>query len=276
MPEPISQTEYWNGDVGARWVGMQTELDRVFAPLTAALLDGAALRPGERVLDIGCGCGETALLAAERLGPEGAVTGVDVSRPMLERARERPTKGAPITWVEADAQVHAFAPGHDLALSRFGVMFFDESRAAFANIRRGLRPGGRLAILCWRALPENDWVSVPRDAVLTVVPPPAPPVPGSPGPFRFADRDGLAALLAQTGFSKIAVTPVDRLLEIGRDAEAATRFAVTVGPIAGLLRELDDADLRDRAVAAVRAAMPSRNPVRLGSACWLATAINPG
>ncbi|KMO14703.1 class I SAM-dependent methyltransferase [Methylobacterium platani] len=276
MPDPISQTEYWNGDVGERWAGMQAELDRVFAPLTAALLDGAGLRPGERMLDIGCGCGETALLAAERLGPDGAVTAVDVSRPMLARARARPAAGAPIRWIEADAQTRAFAPEHDLALSRFGVMFFEESRAAFANIRRALRPGGRLVLLCWRALPENEWVNRPRDAVLGVVPAPAPPPPGGPGPFRFADGDALVELLTQAGFAQAAVVPVDRPVEIGADAEAATRFAVTVGPIAGLLRDLDDPALRERAVAAVRDAMPPAGPVRLGTACWLATAVNPG
>ncbi|MGX7707915.1 class I SAM-dependent methyltransferase [Methylobacterium sp. Gmos1] len=276
MPEPITQTEYWNGDVGTRWADMQAELDRVFAPLTSALLDGAALRPGERVLDIGCGCGETALLAAARTGSGGAVTAVDVSRPMLARARARPAAGAPVAWTEADAQTHPFAPEHDVALSRFGVMFFEDSRAAFANIRRALRPGGRLAILCWRALAENPWVGVPRAAVLSVVPEPTPSPPGGPGPFRFADGGALVALLEGAGFAKAAVVPVDRPLEIGADGEEAARFSATVGPIAGLLREIEDPRLRERALAALRAAMPARGPVRLDGACWLATAVNPG
>ncbi len=252
MPEPITQAEYWNGDVGTRWADMQAELDRVFSPLTASLLDGAGLAPGERVLDIGCGCGETALLAAARTGPGGAVTAVDVSRPMLARARSRPATGAAITWIEADAQTHPFAPEHDVALSRFGVMFFEESRAAFANIRRALRPGGRLAILCWRALSENPWVSVPRGAVLSVVPEPAPSPPGSPGPFRFADGDALVALLGEAGFASAAVAPIDHPVAIGADAEEAARFSATVGPIAGLLREIEDPALRERAVAALR------------------------
>jgi SAM-dependent methyltransferase len=276
MPEPITQTEYWNGDVGARWAAMQAELDRVFTPLTAALLDGAGLRPGERVLDIGCGCGETALLAAAHTGPCGAVTAVDVSRPMLERARARPAGGSPIAWIEADAQTHPFAPEHDVALSRFGVMFFEESRTAFANVRRALRPGGRLVVLCWRALAENAWVHVPRDAVLTVLPEPAPSPPGGPGPFRFADGEALVDLLGQAGFTGAAVAPIDHPVAIGADAEAAARFAATVGPIAGLLREIEDPALRERALAAMRQAMPAERPVRLGAACWLATAVNPG
>lgn len=276
MPEPITQTEYWNGDVGTRWADMQAELDRVFSPLTNALLDGAGLGAGERVLDIGCGCGETALLAASRTGPDGAVTAVDVSRPMLARARTRPAVGAPIAWIEADAQTHPFAPEHDVALSRFGVMFFEDSRAAFSNIRRALRPGGRLVILCWRPLAENAWVNVPRKAVLTVLPEPAPSPPGAPGPFRFADGDALVDLLQQAGFADAAVAPVDRPIEIGADAEEAARFSATVGPIAGLLREIEDPSLRERALAALRQAMPAEHPVRLGAACWLATAVNPG
>ncbi len=276
MPEPITQTAYWNGDVGTRWADMQAELDRVFSPLTAALIDGADLRPGERVLDIGCGCGETALLAASRTGPDGAVAAVDVSRPMLARARTRPAAGAAVTWIEADAQTHPFAPEHDIALSRFGVMFFEESRAAFANIRRALRPGGRVAVLCWRSLAENAWVTVPRDAVLTVLPEPAPSPPSGPGPFRFADGEALVDLLRQAGFASAAVARVDRLLEIGADQEEATRFSATVGPIAGLLREVEDPALRERALAALRQAMPAERPVRLGGACWLATAVNPG
>ncbi|TNC09333.1 class I SAM-dependent methyltransferase [Methylobacterium terricola] len=274
MPEPISQVEYWNGDVGERWATMQAELDRVFAPLTDALLAGAALRPGERVLDIGCGCGETALLAAGRIGPSGAVAALDVSRPMLARAQARPASGAPIAWIEADAQIHAFAAEHDVVLSRFGVMFFEDSLAAFANLRRALRPGGRLAVLCWRTLSENAWVNVARRAVLSVVPEPAPSPPEAPGPFRFADGDALTDVLDRAGFARAAVTPVDRPIEIGSDAEAATRFAVTVGPVAGLLRDLD-APTRERAVAAVRAAMPEGGLVRLGAACWLATAVAP-
>ncbi|AWN45807.1 methyltransferase type 11 [Methylobacterium terrae] len=285
MPEPISQVDYWNGAVGERWTTMQEELDRVFAPLTEALLAGAGLRPGERVLDVGCGCGDTALRAAGQVGAGGAVTAVDVSRPMLARGRARaearagsgaPVAFAPVAWIEADAQTHPFEPEHDLALSRFGVMFFDASLPAFANIRRALRPGGRLAFLCWRALPENPWVNVAREAVLSVVPAPAPSPPDSPGPFRFADGEALAGLLERAGFARVAVAAIDRDIEIGGDAEAATRFAVTVGPVSGLLRDLDDPDLRARAVAAVRAAMPGGGPVRLGAACWLATALVPG
>ncbi|MGY2051923.1 class I SAM-dependent methyltransferase [Methylobacterium sp. JK268] len=275
MPDPISQAEYWNGEAGERWARMQDALDTAFAPLTEALLAAAGLRPGERVLDIGCGCGETALLAAAAVGPEGAVTGLDVSRPMLARARTRTPPGAPVRWIEGDAQTLALAPDHDVVLSRFGVMFFEDSAAAFANLRRGLRPGGRAALLCWQALPANAWIAVPREAMLRLVPPPEPPVPDAPGPFRFAEPGLLPGLLARAGFAEARAVPISRDLTLGRDREEGARFALTLGPTSALVRDLGEAD-RTRVQAAVAAALPATGPVVLGAACWLATATNPG
>ncbi|RVU13243.1 class I SAM-dependent methyltransferase [Methylobacterium oryzihabitans] len=278
MPEEIPQSEYWNGEVGVRWARMQAELDAVFAPLTAAFLDGLDLPPGGRVLDVGCGCGETALIAAGRVGAGGDVLGVDISQPMLDRARERaravPPGHAALSFLEADAQTHPFAPDRDVVLSRFGTMFFDDTAAAFANLARALRPGGRLALLCWRGLPENPWVARAREAVLTVVPEPATPTPGGPGPFRFADIEALEQVLRRLGFADVATARVDRMLTLGRDAADATRFAVTVGPVSGLLRDLD-APMRERAAAAVTAALPQTGPVRLAAGCWRVTARRP-
>ncbi|ACL60635.1 class I SAM-dependent methyltransferase [Methylobacterium nodulans] len=275
MPDPMPQTEYWNGEVGERWARLQDALDAAFTPLTTALIRAAALRPGERVLDVGCGCGETTLIAAEAVAPGGFVTGLDLSRPMLARARARAPRAAPVAWVAADAQTHALAPVHDAVISRFGVMFFEDSRAAFANLRRSLKTGGRLAFLCWQSLAANPWVVVPREAALRVVPPPEPPVPGAPGPFRFGEAGLLAGLLAQAGFTAVNEAAVTCGISLGRDVAQAARFALSVGPVAALVRELDEAQ-RARALEAVTAALPQETPVVLGAACWLVTAINPG
>ncbi|WP_407521976.1 class I SAM-dependent methyltransferase [Methylobacterium oryzisoli] len=275
MPDLMPQAEYWNGEVGERWARMQADLDAAFAPLTDAFLDRLDLRPGLRVLDIGCGCGETTLLAAARIAPGGHAAGLDLSRPMLARARGRPSQGAPVTWIEGDAQAVGFAPDYDLVLSRFGVMFFEDSRAAFANLRRALRAGGRLGVLCWRGPHENEWVTLPREAALTVVPPPDPLPEGAPGPFRFADADLLTALLAEAGFAAVAAERIDRAITVGQDPEEAARFALTIGPVSALMRDLDP-ETRARAHAAVLAAMPRTRPVRLAASCWLVTATNPG
>jgi len=287
-PGNIDQVEYWNGDVGRRWVDSQERLDRAFRPFTAALIERAAPRRGERVVDVGCGCGELSLALAGQLGAEGRILAVDVSRPMLEHARSRekatPAEQAKIEWQEADAAAAPFAAGgFDLLVSRFGVMFFSDPVEAFRNLRRALRPGGRLAMVCWRPMPDNAWVAAPRAAMLQVLPAPAAMPPDAPGPFAFADAARVGAILAQAGFAGIASAAVDAPLEISTDGaadtalEAAVQFAIQVGPAAALLRDTDPA-ARERAVGAVREALGER--VRGGSpaleaACWIYTATNP-
>lgn len=285
-PGNADQVEYWNGDVGQRWARSQDRMDRAFQPLTAALIECAAPRRGERAADIGCGCGDLSLRLADRLGAEGRVLAVDVSRPMLEQARARPaTGGAAIEWQEADAAAWPFPEGaFDLLASRFGVMFFADPVAAFRTMRRALRPGGRLAMLCWQPMPDNPWVAVPRAAMLRVVPAPEPAPPHAPGPFAFADAARVGAILAQAGFAGIASVGVDAPLDIaapgGTDEAAlddAVRFATEFGPASALLRGIDEAT-RERAVAAVRAALRDRaggGRASLDAACWLFTAENP-
>ncbi len=296
-PGNIDQVEYWNGDVGRQWTASQERLDRAFRPFTAALIERAAPRRGERVVDVGCGCGELSLALAGLLGDEGRILAVDVSRPMLDRARSRteaaggkqagqaaPAGQAEIEWQQADAAVAPFAAsGFDLLVSRFGVMFFGEPVGAFRNLRRALRPGGRLAMLCWRPMPENAWVAVPRAAMLPAVPAPAAMPPDAPGPFAFADAARVGAILAQAGFAEIASVAVDAPLEIsggGADQaalETAVQFVAEVGPASGLLRDIDAAT-RERAVDAVREALRERaggGRLSLDAACWIYTATSP-
>ncbi len=289
-PGNADQVEYWNGDVGQRWARNQRRLDRAFQPLTMALLERAAPRRGERAADIGCGCGDLSLMLAERLGAEGHVLAVDVSRPMLEqgRAREQALAApglAAIDWQEADAAAWLFPDGgFDLLASRFGVMFFADPVAAFRNMRRALRPGGRLVMLCWQPLADNAWVAVPRAALLQVVPAPAPAPPYAPGPFAFSDAAHVGAILAEAGFTDIASAAVTATLEVSPDQDGsdaalddAVRFVTELGPASALLRDVDAAT-RERGVAAVRSALRARaggGPPSLDAACWVFTAENP-
>ncbi len=284
------QIEYWNGEVGQRWVRRQEALDRVFAPLTAALLERATPRLGERVLDIGCGCGTTTLALAERVGAAGHVLAVDVSRPMLEHAQARAAAGggtarAPIKWLEADASAHGFGPTVDLLFSRFGVMFFDRPVAAFANLRQGLKPGGRLVMLCWRGREENPWVAVPLGAVLQVVPPPEPMAPDAPGPFAFADAERVGRILAEAGFHEITSERYDARLAVGERhdgsdegaLEEAAGFLLEVGPVSALLKDAE-AEVRGLARAGVLKALrpyARDGRVELGASCWLYRAASP-
>jgi SAM-dependent methyltransferase len=262
------QIEYWNGAVGERWAKLQQTIDTNMASITESLLPFAAPKLGERVLDIGCGCGTTTLLLAKAVGPSGDVTGVDISASMLGVARDR---GISANFIEADASVHAFKATHDLVFSRFGVMFFAEPVAAFANIRKALKPHGRLAFVCWRAFAENDWAFAPYAAAKPLLLEEPASDPFAPGPFAFADSGRLRNILDEAGFSDIRITPLDSVMHMGADADEAAKQATNIGPLARALNGLDDAQ-REKIRGVVKDVLmkyQKKDGVAPGAACWL-------
>jgi SAM-dependent methyltransferase len=275
MSQPVSQLEYWNGAPGQKWVRNQAIMDASLADATAGLFACAAIAPGEKVLDIGCGSGETSLMAAAAVGPQGTVTGLDISKPLLELARRRAEGVANLRFIEADASAHPFTPAFDLLLSRFGVMFFDEPRAAFANIRKAAAPGGRIAFVCWRALSENEYAAMPFEIAKPLMPPLPPPNPHAPGPFALSDPDRLCGILAEAGFRDIALGKLDGAMRMGTTAEEAGIQATSLGPTARSLALFDDA-VRARVLAAVtdafRAYPVTDGHITCRIACWLVTA----
>jgi SAM-dependent methyltransferase len=275
------QIEYWNSAQGTKWVHHQDRLDSLIEPFSEFALDRARVGPGERAIDVGCGCGATCLSLARRVGSTGSVLGIDISAVMLARARER-ARAANATWVafaHVDAQTHAFAPrSHDLVFSRFGVMFFADPVRAFANLRAALRPGGRTAFACWRPIAENPWMTVPVAALASLIAPPPPPPPGAPGPFSFGDAQRVRTILGEAGFERIEVEPHDRELVLGSSPEDAAEFALTTGPASRLLETASDVD-RERAARVVCDALAPHargGRVALASASWCVTARNPG
>lgn len=266
-----AQVAYWNTSAGPTWVAMQDALDRQLHELGLAAMAALGPREGERVIDIGCGGGATTLELARRVGPTGRVLGADISAPMLGVARRRAEGLDWVSFVQADAQIHPFEPA-DAAFSRFGVMFFADPTAAFANIRKALAPAGRLAFVCWRALPENHWMTIPMAAVAPLLPPTPPPPPDAPGPFAFADRDRLRRILSGAGFADVAIEPHDQTIG-GGDLETTVRITLNVGPVGAALR--DNPALQPQMAEAVRAALaPHAGPdgVKLPSATWIVTA----
>jgi SAM-dependent methyltransferase len=234
-----AQMDYWNATAGETWALFQEQLDRQIAPLGLEALRVLAPAPGEAILDIGCGCGQTSLDLASRVGSEGHVVGVDISVPMLEVARRRPSSNLtrPPEFREVDAQSGDL--GHaefDAAFSRFGLMFFSEPVVAFSNIRRALKPHGRLGFVCWRALAENTWMLAPLNAALPLVPPLPPADPLAPGPFAFADADRVRSILHDAGFATVTIDRIDMLIGSG-DIEQTLALAFKVGPLGALLRE---------------------------------------
>jgi SAM-dependent methyltransferase len=249
---------YWNADAGDRWVRWQEQLDAAFAPITAAAIASANPRGGEAALDVGCGCGATVLGLARGVGSGGRVVGVDVSEPMLAVAESR-VRAAGLTNVTlllSDASSHPFEPAtFDLAFSRFGVMFFENPVEAFANIRRALRPDGRIGFVCWRGLGENPWFHVPLDAVLPLVPKPPKPDPEAPGPMAFADPDRVRRVLAGAGYRNVRIDAFDTRVSLGARANAVD-FLLQIGPASRLL---EGADAGTRATAAERIAEALRS-----------------
>lgn len=269
--------DHWNRPSQKRWVIEQERLDGVLDQLDDLAIPSAAPRAGERVVDIGCGCGSSALRLAGLVGPGGSVLGVDVSRIMLAHARERVRDHPQISLCEADATDYAFAGDADLLYSRLGIMFFAEPERAFANMRRALRPGGRVCFVCWRAEDENPWYQVPLRAAAPLLELPAPAAPGSAGPFAFAEAARLRGALQAGGFSRIAVEPSDLALRLSTDGlEDAVRFALAAGPVARVLMEQEvPVEVAEQVRVAVRAALSRHlvgNTVALGAAIWIATA----
>ncbi|MBW4024646.1 MAG: class I SAM-dependent methyltransferase [Proteobacteria bacterium] len=271
-----AQIEFWNATAGRTWAGCQALLDRQLEPLGAEAMAALAPATGDRILDIGCGCGQTSVLLAEHAGPSGSVVGVDISEPMLAVARARPVPpGAnPPTFQQADVQTADLGDAvFDAVFSRFGVMFFSDPVLAFGNIRRAMKPGGRLAFVCWRPLPLNPWMLVPMDAARPLLPPlPPPPDPTAPGPFAFADGDRVRAILTAAGFAQVQIRPHDRLIGSGNLDDAIT-LALRVGPLGSVLRE--SPDLAPAVSGVVRTALSAYvTPagVLMPAAVWIVTA----
>ena len=281
------QIEYWNETSGSRWVEMNEVIDAQISPLGEAALSRAAVKPGERVLDVGCGCGQTSLQLAERVGDTGSVLGVDLSAVMLGRARERADEAGlgNLEFRNADAQTEDVAglsggSGFDLVFSRFGVMFFASPEAAFKNLLGALRPGGRLTCLTWQGLGANPWMHVPLAAAAKHLPPGGPPPdPTAPGPFAFADSERVAGILSAAGFDDVAHESLEQDLLVGggRSLDETAAFVIQLGPLGAALREGGE-ELRARVVPEIRSALEpyqDGSGVRMPAAAWIVSARRP-
>ncbi|HEY2444926.1 MAG TPA: class I SAM-dependent methyltransferase [Rhizomicrobium sp.] len=245
------QIEYWNGPVGERWAALQENIDLHLAEITGELIGFAAPACGERVLDVGCGCGTTTLLLALKTEPDGGASGIDISVPMLNLARARAmAQNADLAFIEADASTYDFQPVFDLMFSRFGIMFFADPAAAFANLRKGLARGGRLTFACWRRFEENLWAWEAMQAALPLLPPQEAADPLAPGPFTFAEEARLGRILKSAGFAKLEIEAFDGSVNMGASVEDAAAEALNVGPLARAATGLDEA-VRDRIRRAV-------------------------
>ncbi|CAM3907414.1 class I SAM-dependent methyltransferase [Smaragdicoccus niigatensis] len=278
MSEEIVNTDMakaWDGEEGDQWTQFADEYDNTNRSIWARFLATEPIGRADRVLDIGCGNGQSTRDAARR-APEGSALGVDLSTSMLALARRRATAEGVrnVDFRRADAQVYAFDPGaFDIAISRFGVMFFEDRIAAFANIASALRSGGRLAMLVWQDIRKNEWFMKVRETLAAGRDLPM-PSPGVPGPMALADPEDVRGLLAGAGFESIDFTSIEEPVWLGVDAEAAYKFVGEIGIVKGLSDGLDP-DAKAAAHERLRAALRAHETpegVRFTSGVWLISA----
>ncbi len=273
------QIEFWNVVQGDKWVRLMDRIDAMLGSFGAEAMRALDPRPGEQALEIGCGFGSDTLKLAEAVGPDGRVVGVDISRPMIAQARARAPANAEI--VEADAQVHDLGSGaFDALFSRFGVMFFEHPEPAFANMRRAMKPGGRMAFAAWRSRHENPWIMELAMVAREFIELPPRPGPEEPGQFSFEDEARVRRILEGAGWSDLKIEPYSPEIEIGSSVADAIDFLSQMGPTAQPLAEADEAT-REKVLAAGREAYarfaPSpERPPKLGFGAWIVTARNPG
>lgn len=234
---------FWSSAPGRKWVANQAALDTLFKEVTTGLLALADLKPGERVIDLGCGTGDLSVAAARAVGEAGSVLGVDIAAPMVEYARHRASAMPQATFLVSDAQEHEFpSDGADIAVSRFGVMFFADPVTAFANIARGIRPGGRLALAAWAPADENPWSHLTRDAAIARLGKPQATDPHAPGQFAFADPGRTCGLLDQAGLSAAEARVTDLHLHVPGPLEDAVMLSTTIGPVSRIMQQFDGTD----------------------------------
>jgi len=271
------QIAYWNGPGGQRWADRQQSQDILLAPVADLLIDRARAKAGERIIDVGCGSGATSIAFAQKVGPTGHVLGIDISGPMLARARQVAPAGLSVDFVLADATVYPFDPASfDLLVSRFGVMFFAEPARSFANLRRALKPAGRLAFACWREPRENPFFMASLQAVYKHVPKLPQVGPEEPGPFAFASEARVHRILGEAGFQGIAMEPCNLALDIavGRGLDAAVQGALEIGPAARALAE-QPPEVVAAATHSIREALTPLvrgQSVPIPAAIWIVTA----
>ena len=265
------QATLWNGSGGQAWVEAMALLDQVFEPFEAMLAEAVAARAASRVLDVGCGTGSTTLAAARAPGAQRACVGVDISAPMIDAARARAQRaGVVADFIVADAQTHAFGrASFDLIVSRFGVMFFDDPVAAFANLRPAASDGAGLQLLAWRGAQENPFMTTAERAAAPYLPAIPARVPDAPGQFAFADARRVGRILAASGWGNIDIRPVDVGCRL--PAHELERYFTQLGPLGRALQAVDP-HARGELVEKVRAAFDPYvlgDEVRFDAACWI-------
>ena len=275
-------TAFWNNVLVAKFERFRNILMDGLSYHSTVPLSKLELAPG-RVVDVGCGWGDTAIELARKVGPNGFVLGLDCCDAFLEKGRRDAAteKLSNVRFVAADVQTYSFEREFDFGFSRFGMMFFANPVLAMRNVRSALKPGARLMFITWRALADNPWLAMPKAVVSRFLPPPGENADTcGPGPFSMASTEVVSAQLRAAGFTDCTFERIDGLVMIGRDVEQAVDFQLAIGPAGEIFREagaLAEAH-RDEIVAALREALARHarpDGVWMDSSSWTICARNP-
>jgi len=276
-------TAFWNNVLVAKFERFRNILLDGLSYHSQVPLAKLDLVRGAKVLDVGCGWGDTAIELAKKVGPSGSVLGIDCCDPFLDKGRaDAKAAGlANVTFACADVQTYPFKREFDFCFSRFGMMFFANPVAAMRNIRSALKPGGRLMFITWRALDQNPWCAIPKQVVLDFLPPPGENAENcGPGPFSMASTEVVAAQLKSAGFHDIAFERTDGPVMVGSTVEQAMQFQLAIGPAGEIFREAgSEAEGRRPEIESALRALLARHvqdgKVVMQSSSWTITAHNP-
>lgn len=276
------EIEFWNGPQGQNWVDQNRLTDLMYDPFGDKAIECASLTPGERVLDIGCGCGTTTVKLANLVAPNGSVTALDVSTLMLNVAEEKTESAAvPVELIDADAEIYEFAPdSFDVVFSQFGVMFFANIDAAFANFYRALEPGGRIVFVCWQGLERNPWFVTPYEAIRDFLPEMPPPKNNAPqSGWTLVSKGRVEELLGGAGFVDVRLVPFETTAQLGEGSlDACIDYvAAFVGPVAAVLRGAGEAATPTilETLRSELAQYHTDNGLRFPASMWLVSARRP-
>ncbi len=275
--------DFWNEVLVPKFTKYRHILVGGLAHHSEKILPSLEVDQGDKVVDVGCGFGDTAIEFARRVGPSGAVLGIDCCNAFLEfgRADAKAAGVANVTFVEGDAQSYPFEPVHDFCFSRFGAQFFENPVAGLRNMRAALRPGGTMTIIVWRTIDDNPWLGLPKEVVLQYLPPPGDDARTcGPGPFSMADQGTVTKQLEIAGYTDIGFERVDAPLMVGRTPEDAVGFQIALGPAGEVYREAgEEAERRheeiDAALKTELAKYETPEGIVMDSSSWKISARNP-
>ncbi len=278
-PDNSDQAEFWSAAAGRKWAARQAELDILMQPVLDGVLARAELTPKLRVLDIGCGAGAGCLAAANAVGDEGAVLGVDVSAPLLDLARQRAAALPQVAFHHGDATELELEPAYDRLISRFGVMFFADPVLSFTRMAAQLSPGARLSFAAWGQIPENPFFTLPARAARATIGAMPKSDPDAPGPFAFRDPERVVSILAAAGFADIACKVTQLDLTPAGTVDDLARQMCDIGPAGGAITHFDAnpdqvAELRQTIADALRP-YAQNGPLRLPAEINFVTATKP-